>query len=302
MVSRLARFKHLAGAQNMTDSQTSVVYFDLLGLRMISYPAWLGVIITLVLVIINGFIINSDIQRSTKKLDLTYSECVRIILRVMLDVLVSLILALSLAGLLGLLLGWAGASMSWYSRPSLLFFLYSLPALVSLLVVTDRTNTKISDKFGLSTAQASLQRFSFHAVNSVLMMISSWLTLLGVRSAFMFSHSVIFPAGWWLLTRLSGTSQTGWSSFLVLTLVMVVPLSLWSYIMQLIFTIFIPIMGRRGESLNPDLILGLLTALFTVILAVLVLPAFYSLRQQRVVRGSVVHYHCSRTSDSSLMP
>ena len=291
VVSRLARFKHLAAVQNMTDTATSAVYFDLLGVRMISYPAWLGVIITGVMFIINGFIINSDIERNTKKLDLSYSDAVRIILTMILGVVLTLLLALSLTGLLSLLLGWLGASMSWYSRPSLLFFLYSLPAVYSVLVVTDTVRTAITNKFALSQGSVSLQMFSFHAVNSILIIIGSFLTLLGVKSAFMLSHSLMFPVGWWLLTRLTGRSQSGWSSFLLLNLVMVVPLSLWSYIMQLVFTIFIPIMGRRGQSVNPDLILGLVTALFTVILAVLVLPVFYSLRQQRLVRGVLLLVH-----------
>ena len=178
VVSRLARFKHLATVHNMTDTASSAVYFDLLGVRMISYPAWLGVVITGLMFIINSLIINSDIERSRKKLDLSRRDCVRILLRLILGVVLSLLLALSLAGLLSLLLGWVGASMSWYSRPSLLFFLYSLPALYSVLVVTERTKTNISNKFSLSQSSVSLQMFSFHAVNSIPIIIGSFLTLL----------------------------------------------------------------------------------------------------------------------------
>ena len=291
VLSRLARFKHLARVHNMTDSDTSLVYFDLLGVRMVSYPTWLGVLITGLMFIINSFIIKSDIERSTKKLDLSSRDCLRILLTQGLSLVLSLVLALSVAALLSLLLGWLGASMSWYSRPSLLLPLYCLPSLYSVLLVTDLTNTALTSKFSLGQRSASLQMFSFHTVNCILIMLSSLLTLLGLRSAFIFSHSLMFPAGWWLLTRLAGRSQSDWSSFLLLNLVMLAPLSFWSYIMQLVFTIFIPIMGRRGESLNPDLILGLVSALFTVILAALVLPVFYSLRQQRLVRGCLLLLH-----------
>ena len=292
VVSRLARFKHLATVHNTTENNSSsAVYFDLLGVRMISYPAWLGVFITGFMFIITGLIINSDIERSIKKLDLSYRDCLRIILALVLSLVVSLLLALSVSGLLSLLLGWAGASMSWYSRPSLLALLYSLPTLYCVLLVASFTNTALSNKFSLGQGSVSLQMFSFHTVNSILIMLSSLLTLLGLRSAFIFSHSLMFPVGWWILTRLSGRSQSSWSSFLLFNLVMVAPLSLWSYIMQLVFTIFIPIMGRRGGSLNPDLILGLITAVFTVILAVLLLPVFYSLRQQRLVRGFLLLLH-----------
>jgi hypothetical protein len=31
---------------------------------------------------------------------------------------------------------------------------------------------------------------------------------------------------------------------------------MWSYLIQLVFMIFIPIMGRNGTATNPDIIMG----------------------------------------------
>ena len=70
------------------------------------------------------------------------------------------------------------------------------------------------------------------------------------------------------------------------------PLSQWSYMVQLIFTIFVPIMGRRGMVGNPDIILGVVTALFTVIIMLLILPVLVSIRRQTLLRYLTVTMFC----------
>ena len=50
---------------------------------------------------------------------------------------------------------------------------------------------------------------------------------------------------------------------------------------QLIFTIFVPIMGRRGMTGNPDVILGVATAFFTVLLLIFVFPVLVSIRRPK---------------------
>merc|ERR1719391_140336 len=50
-------------------------------------------------------------------------------------------------------------------------------------------------------------------------------------------------------------------------------------------------MGRRGPSGNPDLILGLATSTFTVLMCLLVLPVVYSLKRHVWVRWSLTVLH-----------
>ena len=71
------------------------------------------------------------------------------------------------------------------------------------------------------------------------------------------------------------------------------PLSQWSYMFQLIFTIFVPVMGRRGIVGNPDVILGVVTALFTVIIMLLILPVLVSIRRQALLRYLTVTMFCA---------
>ena len=66
--------------------------------------------------------------------------------------------------------------------------------------------------------------------------------------------------------------------------------------LQLIFTIFVPIMGRRGMVGNPDIILGVATALSTVLLMLLVLPVIVSIRRQSFLRYLTVTMFCVAVS------
>jgi hypothetical protein len=34
------------------------------------------------------------------------------------------------------------------------------------------------------------------------------------------------------------------------------PLLMWSYVIQLVFMVFLPIMGRNGTAANPDITIG----------------------------------------------
>ena len=65
---RLTRLRNLKDVSlDKKDSQDSTaIYFDFLGIVMISYPAWLGVIITLGVVSLLIFSLHQDIRRFEK--------------------------------------------------------------------------------------------------------------------------------------------------------------------------------------------------------------------------------------------
>ena len=67
-----------------------------------------------------------------------------------------------------------------------------------------------------------------------------------------------------------------------------VPLCQWSYIVQLIFTIFVPIMGRRGAAGNPDTVLGVAAAVFTTLTLLPALPVLVTCRRQTLARGVII--------------
>ena len=52
-------------------------------------------------------------------------------------------------------------------------------------------------------------------------------------------------------------------------------------------------MGRRGMVGNPDIILGVVTALFTVILMLLIFPVLVTIRRQTLLRCLTVTMFCA---------
>merc|ERR1712142_293646 len=99
------------------------------------------------------------------------------------------------------------------------------------------------------------------------------MTGMGVDSAFMFSMPLYFNLLWWGANKILGTSRQ-FLSFLILALTHSIPLLLGFYVVQLIFTIFIPVMGRFGSDSNPDILIGGAVALFTLLLFTFLLPTF----------------------------
>ena len=67
-----------------------------------------------------------------------------------------------------------------------------------------------------------------------------------------------------------------------------VPLCQWSYLTQLLFTIFVPIMGRRGMTANPDIILGVATAVFSFLLLLNFYPVIISIKRKMFLKYSAM--------------
>ena len=63
-----------------------------------------------------------------------------------------------------------------------------------------------------------------------------------------------------------------------------VPWCQWNYLTQLVFTIFVPIMGRKGMTTNPDIFLGVATAVFTFLLLLNIFPILVSVRRKKFMK------------------
>jgi len=59
-------------------------------------------------------------------------------------------------------------------------------------------------------------------------------------------------------------------------------------LIQLVMMIFIPIMGRRGPAGNPDIILGVASAIFTILLLQFVFPILISIKKQFFLRSCCI--------------
>ena len=187
------------------------MYFDLLGLVMVSYPAWLGVIITVAMVSLLSFSLHQDLRRFEKKHDVKPRDSMKTIASILVSILLILVSSVVTNATLGAILGLLSCEMSWYSRPYFLFLLYSLPAVYCTLVMFSALRarvTQISDEM--------LEQLTFHSVNIILAALASVCTVFGLNSSFIFSNTLMFPLAWWLTVKILKSDFSNWKSFLLL--------------------------------------------------------------------------------------
>ena len=90
---RLTRLKNLEEVSlDKQDSEDSTaVYFDLLGIVMVSYPALLGVLITLAMVSLVSFSLHHDMRRFEKKHDFMPGDSMKTIISILISIFLILV-------------------------------------------------------------------------------------------------------------------------------------------------------------------------------------------------------------------
>ena len=119
-------------------------------------------------------------------------------------------------------------SMTWFSSPTLLFFLYSVPTIYIILSMLHLSKQYLVKWTKLQPTEEFLVRINLHAMSMVFASVTLLLTIFGFNSAYIFSTNLLFPAAWWVAAKYM-TSYNIWKSFHLKTLLQIVPLTMWSY-------------------------------------------------------------------------
>ena len=187
------------------------MYFDLLGIVMVSYPALLGVFITLAMVSLVSFSLHHDMRRFEKKHDFMPGDSMKTIISILISIFLILVTSVVTTASIGAILGLIGCEMSWYSRPYFLFLLYSLPTVYCSLVILSVLRSRLTQ-----IRDEILEQLTFHSVNIILAALASVCTMCGLNSSFIFSNTLIFPLAWWLTVKILKSDFSNWKSFLLL--------------------------------------------------------------------------------------
>ena len=73
-----------------------------------------------------------------------------------------------------------------------------------------------------------LVRINLHAMSMVFASVTLLLTIFRFKSAYILSTSLLFVAAWWVAAKYL-TNYNSWKSFLLKTLLQIVPLTMLSY-------------------------------------------------------------------------
>lgn len=134
----LAVVKYLGNSDVLTHTEASnkgsIVFFDLLGLCLIYYPEWLGILINIAVVVVSVGI-TANKARNSFQYGVTTGIYLRQLGYTFLIQIMGCVASFAVVTFIALLLDATGRTMSWYAKPWLIFFLYMVPTVMSVIAV-----------------------------------------------------------------------------------------------------------------------------------------------------------------------
>uniref|UniRef100_H2UKM2 Endoplasmic reticulum metallopeptidase 1 n=1 Tax=Takifugu rubripes TaxID=31033 RepID=H2UKM2_TAKRU len=266
----LAVLRYLLMSEKLADSSEyrhgNMVFFDLLGVFVVAYPARVGTILNYMVAAATFLYLAKKASRPGN--DLAYATGVAL-----LSWLVTLLSVLIVALLVTLL----GRSMFWYDHFYTSICLYGAAATGKIILI--HTLAK-----NLYYGTSSLELGDLYFDVSLLLWCCSlvWLTQQGLCSAYVPMLMVAFP----LVTRIllakefkhRGASLR-YSMFYLLGLAL--PYVHFMFLIWVVFEIFTPIMGRSGTEIPPEVVLASLVTLATIFLSSFFLHFIYLVRSTK---------------------
>jgi hypothetical protein len=244
------------------ESKGGVVFFDFLGLFLIHYPEWCGILLNLA-------VVTAALCGTVSKVRHSYNYGVSslVYLRQLgataLAQLAGCLASLVLVTFIAVLMDALGRPMSWYAKPWLIAPLYMAPTLMAVIAVFHFVVPNQKKSFQFVDGIWVIEALYFEVSKLFWCLFTLIMTFARLKSSFFCMIWVLFPSlGRALLDRLYAErspaqrrQKDNWWLLLHL-LSLLLPLVLNMYLIFTTFTMFIPIMARAGSSLNPDLIIG----------------------------------------------
>ncbi len=170
--------------------------------------------------------------------------------------------------------------MSWYAKPWLIFFLYMVPTVMSVIAVFYFALPRQKRYFQFADGVWVIESLYFEVSKLVWTLYTLIMTILGLKSSFFCMIWVLFPTlGRLVLERMYDRTAAqrrpkDWKWLVIHLLSLTIPLIMMMYLIYMTFLMFIPIMGRSGSFLNPDLIIGYKAASMTLATLSFICPLF----------------------------
>ncbi|GFY53967.1 endoplasmic reticulum metallopeptidase 1 [Trichonephila inaurata madagascariensis] len=239
------------------DEQTkmNLVFFDFMGLFMVVYRVSVATAINALVVVLSLV----DMFLKSKRSGMPLRKRILLIGKTFIFLIMSLIGAYVFCASIAVVLDIFNATMSWYRSPYLVAGLYGCSSLAALIFIHSLTTSKDE------TLREKWVKEDIYFDAARLLWISCLivLELAKINSSFICCAWALFP----LLIRgvlgnffnLVGPKGSQASHLTIHIFMQLIPLSLLLYCGWSMYTVFIPIMGRIGAMINPDLLVGLFT-------------------------------------------
>ena len=261
-----------------------VVFFDVLGLFMVIFPQKMETILNYGCCIASIVYIFMQLRKKSydtgsKKEITPPNPTVFMIIISMGSVILSWTSAILVAVLEAFIITKLGKSLSWYSHPLFAIMLYGMPALCTILFVHHSTR-HAAKKFGIHCGSDEVEQTAYakNCILAHLLIISILVALMtykGILSTFMLTLYLLFPLifhGIIGIIVLKDENDDLYSTKLIgiHIIAVAVPVVVVIYHLFSIFDVFVPIMGRQGSEIPPDVVLAVISS-FCIIMVTLYL-------------------------------
>lgn len=274
----LAVLKYLVMSEKLADSSEyrhgNMVFFDLLGVVVVAYPARVGTIL-------NYMVATATFLYLAKKASLPGNGGGRYVRDLacatgvaVLSWFVTLLSVLIVALLVTLL----GRSMFWYNHFYASICLYGAAATGKMILI----HTLAKNLYYGGVRLVELGDLYFDV--SLLLWCCSlvWLTQQGLCSAYVPMLMVAFPLATRLLLAKEFKHRGASVKYSVLYLLgLALPYVHFMFLIWVVFEIFTPIMGRSGTEIPPEVVLATLVTLATIFLSSFFLHFIYLVRSTK---------------------
>ncbi|NWH37748.1 ERMP1 metallopeptidase, partial [Chloropsis hardwickii] len=260
----LAVLKYLATSEKLAKSfeyrHGNVVFFDILGLFVLAYPARVGTIMNYITAAIAFFYLSKKVLQPKPRAVHNLKKLLTAFSLTLTSWVCTLVAVLMVAIFVSII----GRALSWYTHFYVSVSLYGTAAAAKLILVH-----MLAKKFFYKNVNEQYLGDVFFDASLMIWSIAlSVMTQMGLCSAFICTLWVGFP----LLTKLmihKEFSQKGATiKFIVMYMLgMFVPYLYMLYLSWTVFEMFTPVMGRSGSEIPPDMVLAGFIVIFTMILS-----------------------------------
>ncbi|XP_052895947.1 endoplasmic reticulum metallopeptidase 1-like [Anopheles moucheti] len=261
----------------------TAVFFDFMHLFLVYYTETTGLIINNLLGVFSLALIVGTLFMFVRKdgavgTNVLFEAGMALIVQTL-----SIVLGAGCSVLIAVIFDACGRSMSWFSSTWLLFGLYFVPCITGLILgpflyVHFRKIPFLHDQ-----GRVILFLHAQHCIYAVLLIT---LSIGGIRSAFVLLFPVIFYCATTIINMILRFRLNVW--IYVHLVGQLIPIIYFCTLTVTLFAVFIPMTGRSDNRSNPDLQMGLFSALLTLLLVGLLTPFIVLFRRKLYVFGTLL--------------
>nr|NP_788335.2 uncharacterized protein Dmel_CG33012 [Drosophila melanogaster]AAO41400.2 uncharacterized protein Dmel_CG33012 [Drosophila melanogaster] len=284
----LSLVRSISNAEEMYDteahSEGHSVFFDYLGLFFVYYTESTGTALNISFSLGAILVICLSLWRMAKVTDRRLGTYARAFGMQFLLAILGFLLALGFPLLMSVFYDAGDRTMTYFSNSWLVIGLFICPSIIGLvlpatLYLSLRPSEKIPHTYHLQIVG--------HAYCVFMAVLCILLTVVGIRTAYLFMMCVFFYLGALIINLATRLHDKGYLWALVLCVCQILPYLYFTYLFHALLVITIPMTSRKGMDANPDLLISLECALGSILAMVFLAPLLNLFRRPKAMIGGL---------------